>query len=103
MKEKYLPVGTVVRLNNGKKYVVIIGYKTSSKDKKVLVGEKEMETASTFDYAAVTYPEGLIDSSAFLLFNHNNIAQIIHMGYESKESKFISDFIKSEFDNKKEG
>lgn len=102
MKDKYLPVGTVVRLNNGKKPVVIIGYKTSANDKKVLVGGKEMKTDSTFDYAAVVYPEGLIESSTFLMFNHNNIAQILHMGYETKESKFISDFIKSEFDNKKE-
>jgi len=76
-KEKYLPVGTVVLLKGGNKKVMITSYLIFStgdeKDKKM------------YDYGACRYPEGLIDSSAGIGFNHEDIEKIIHLGLEDDE------------------
>ena len=73
--KKYLPVGTVVLLNNGKKSLMIIGFcSVDSNDK-----------TQTYDYMGVLYPEGLISSEEIAMFNHNDINKILHMGLVNQE------------------
>ncbi len=73
MKEKYLPIGTVVTLNGGTKRVMIIGYCPMTGENKV------------FDYSACTYPEGIVTVDKTLAFNHDQISKIDFMGLEDNE------------------
>lgn len=73
MEEKFLPVGTVVLLENAKKHLMITGFCSSSKENKDVI----------YDYCGCIYPEGIIDSSVNMLFNHSQISEIVHMGYKS--------------------
>lgn len=88
MKEKFLPIGTVVLLKNALKPVMIIGF---------CMGTKE-NTNVMYDYCGVMYPEGMFDSDKNLFFNHDSIDKILFMGYESElETQFkqkLNSFLK---------
>lgn len=83
MKEKYLPIGTVCLLKEATKKVMIIGY--------FIKAEKE---GKPYDYLGCLYPEGNIFSKKSLLFNHENISEICHMGLESHEFKIYESKLK---------
>lgn len=75
--EKYLPIGTVVILKNGKKRIMITGYIVQGKE----TGDK------VYDYIGCLYPEGVISSDRNLLFDHDQINQIFYVGYSDDEQK----------------
>ena len=83
MKEKYLPIGTVVTLKKATKKIMIIGY-----------CPVEREHNQMYDYSACLYPEGVIDSNKMLLFNHNQIATIHFEGFNDEEAKQNNETIK---------
>jgi hypothetical protein len=74
MKEKYLPIGTVCMLKNGKKRVMITGFCAVPKE----------DSLKMYDYNGCIYPEGFLTSNQICLFNHNQIEKIYHMGYEDE-------------------
>ena len=76
MEEKYLPVGTVVMLKNGKKRLMIVGFCCYGEDK-----------SKIYDYSGVMYPEGLISSDANIMFNHEQIEKIYHVGPMDEDAK----------------
>lgn len=76
MKDKYLPIGSVVILNGGIKKIMITGYFCSPADRKDLL----------FDYRGCPFPEGIIDSRGVALFNNSDIREIVHTGYKNDES-----------------
>lgn len=84
MKEKYLPIGTVVTLKNATKRIMIIGYLP-------VVGENK----EVYDYSACTYPEGLLSSDKTLAFNHSQIDNINFNGLEDEESQKFNENIKT--------
>ena len=92
----FLPVGSVVLLKNGKKPISIIGYKMSSLDNKYLMKGHETTYNKVYDYCAVLYPEGLISSDNFILFDKENIDTVIFKGYESDDCKELFDFLSKE-------
>ncbi len=73
MKE-LLPIGSVLTLKNGTKKLMIVGRLQKQKNQNV-----------TYDYAAVLYPEGLIDSEHFYLFNQDDIHCLYYIGMQDKE------------------
>ena len=75
--EKYLPIGTVVMLKGGTKRVMITGFCSMANDNKSVM----------YDYSGCLYPEGFLSSNETALFNHNQIAQIYHMGLVDDEEK----------------
>lgn len=84
-EKKYLPMGTVVLLKKGVKKIMIFGRK-----------QKKADTGEMFDYIAYMYPEGNIKSDLAILFNHEDIRQIVHMGYvDEDEEKFQSLFLQT--------
>ena len=91
--EKFLPIGTVVILKEGKKELMITGYCTMplqdlyDKNGKV---EKDPNELTVFDYCGCFYPEGIISSDHNLAFNHDQIGKILFKGYETEKSKEIS-------------
>lgn len=80
MLDYLLPIGSVVKLKNGKKKVMIYGVK-----------QTDANTDITYDYVGVLYPEGNIGQEYQLLFSHDAIEGIYFRGYEDEERE---EFIK---------
>ncbi len=78
--QKFLPLGTVVLLKNGKKKIMITGY--------CCVGEEHKD--KMFDYAGCMYPEGIISSKQSLMFNHEDIDKVYYVGYVDEESNLFT-------------
>lgn len=75
--EKFLPVGTVVMLQNGTKRVMINGFCT--------MDAKHPE--KVYDYSGVLFPEGSLSSDQTLLFDHAQIIRVDHLGLQDDEEK----------------
>ena len=75
--EKFLPIGTVVMLEGGKKRVMITGFLTSSNNDKNIV----------YDYSGCLYPEGILSSEQTLVFNHDKIKEVHFIGFMDNEEK----------------
>lgn len=88
MKEKYLPIGSVVTLKDATKKIMVIGY-----------CPVEKEHNQMYDYSACLYPEGVIDSNRMLLFNHDQIATIHFIGLEDEEQKQNNEKLKGLVNN----
>ncbi len=73
----YLPLGSIVMLNSGKKKLMITGYSVSTPE----------YPDRTFDYCGCMYPEGTIRSDTICVFNHSEIKNIIFQGYMNYEEK----------------
>ena len=84
MQDKYLPIGTVVKLKRSDKRVFITSFlvKTSDSDK-------------IYDYSGFPYPEGMTDPQKVILFNNKDIDKVDFNGYEDKEWKEFSENLKS--------
>ena len=74
--DKYLPIGSVVLLKNGRKKIMIYGRK-----------QMHVETGEEWDYLACLYPEGNINEEFMYLFNHDQIDEVYYLGYEDEEEK----------------
>lgn len=75
---KLLPIGTVVKLSNMDKLVMIYGY-----------NQIQVSTKKQFDYIGVPYPEGNISPDYNVFFNRNLIEEVLHNGYVTDEDKKI--------------
>ena len=73
--EKYLPVGSVVKLKNSNKMVLIVGICSSPADNPNVI----------YDYSCCTYPEGVLSSKKFGLFNHDQIEEVCFKGFVNEE------------------
>lgn len=69
-----LPIGSVVLLKDATKKLMIIG----------IMQVKEIEN-KTYDYLAVPYPEGYLGQDTNFLFDHEDINDIIFLGYTNPE------------------
>ena len=77
IKEKYLPIGTVVILKGATKRLMISGFcaiDNSNKDK-------------IWDYSGCMYPEGFLTSDQICLFDHEQIEKIYHIGLSNDEEE----------------
>ena len=74
--DKYLPIGSVVRLKNGSKLLMIFG-------------RAQIDTAKgeVFDYAGCLYPEGNISDKHSFLFNHEDIEELRYRGYDDNDEE----------------
>ncbi len=81
MKEKYLPIGTVVLLKGGKKRAMITGFCS--------VAQENQE--KIYDYSGCVYPEGYLSSNQVCLFDHDQIDKIFFLGYEDEEEKLFKE------------
>ena len=81
MKEKYLPIGTIVLLNGGTKKIMITGF----------CAVAENNPNKMYDYRGCPFPEGVLETTGVALFNHNQIKEICHIGFENQESIDLSD------------
>lgn len=81
MKEKYLPIGTVVLLKGGRKRAMITGFCS--------VAQENQE--KIYDYSGCVYPEGYLSSNQVCLFDHDQIDKIFFLGYEDDEERTFKD------------
>jgi hypothetical protein len=81
MKEKYLPIGTVVLLKGGRKRAMITGFCS--------VAQENQE--KIYDYSGCVYPEGYLSSNQVCLFDHDQIDKIFFLGFEDDEEKAFKD------------
>lgn len=84
MKEKYLPIGTVVLLKGGKKRVMITGF----------CSVENANSSKMYDYNGCLFPEGYLSSDQTCLFNHDQIERIFHLGLEDEEEKAFNNQLK---------
>lgn len=84
MKEKtFLPIGSIISLKEGKRKIMIIG-----------INQLAKENNKKYDYVAVLYPYGYLNSQELLLFNNDKIDKIYYKGYEDEEMiNFYEDVI----------
>ena len=82
IKEKFLPIGSVVILKNGQKKLMILSYLIFPSGNDV---KKQM-----YDYGACTFPEGVVDSKVGIGFNHEDIKEVVHLGLEDDEFKDLN-------------
>ncbi len=75
MFERILPIGTVVRLKDATKRIMIIGYC------KYKAGDNE----KIYDYAGCLYPEGFMSVDTTVLFDHEQIDKIFALGFQNDE------------------
>lgn len=79
MPSKYLPIGSIVKVKNIDKEIMIAGYCS-------LEYNNSLEIC---DYVGVAYPEGLLIKSVYS-FNHSDITSLIYTGYLSDDVKNLS-------------
>lgn len=84
---EYLPIGSVVALDDGIKKIMIIGIMQEIR--------QEDEVTEKFDYIGVAYPEGFINTGSMLLFNHDQIMDVVYRGYENIERNRLVEFLDS--------
>lgn len=75
------PIGTVVLLKEGEKAIMIIGY--------AFIDTSDQNTV--YDYCGCLYPEGIIASDEFLLFQHENIEKVLNLGYINDDAEVFLD------------
>lgn len=72
--EKYMPVGSIISLND-------------SKIKRMIIGFNYVDGNKTFDYIGCTYPYGVDEEHKILFFNHEQIKSVYYIGYMNREEK----------------
>lgn len=75
MREKYLPIGSVILLKGGTKKVMIIGFGVVA----------DNNQSKVWDYCSILYPEGYLAENKVLMFDHDQIEKIYFLGYEEEE------------------
>lgn len=91
MEGKYLPAGTVCLLKGGKKRVMIVGFGISPKE----------DPNKVYDYLGALYPEGIVSMDKNMVFNHEQIEQIVYKGLEDPEQKEFNLKLETYFNNRK--
>ena len=77
MNEKMLPIGSVVKLKDLEKPVMIFGY----------LQKCGVEHIQTVDYIGVPYPEGNVGPYAQIGFQRTDIINVLFEGYRTEEIK----------------
>lgn len=72
----FLPVGSIVLLKDATQMVSIIGF--------VPVEENDNKI---WDYLGAPYPFGVLEKNKNLLFNRNQIEEIVAVGYSNADDK----------------
>lgn len=71
-----MPIGSVVRLKEAEKKLMIIGIKQLNEEK-----------GTVKDYIGVMYPEGYLNKEVFFTFDQEDVEEIIFEGYRSEEQQ----------------
>ena len=98
MKERFLPIGTVVLLKDATSPLMITSYCVYSKNDASDSSKKK----EVFEYGGCSFPEGVYDPEKVFVFNHNQIDEILHTGYENDVQKEFTKILSQNYDRVKE-
>lgn len=82
MKKTYYPLGSVLTLKKGVKRLMIVGR-----------CQQLVQDDQVYDYAGVLWPQGVIDSQHFYVFNHEDIDVVHAQGYSDEQEEAFLDYI----------
>ena len=102
MKDRFLPIGSVVMLNGGKKEVMITSYCIFPTNVQIKDGQAVPAERKMYEYGGCIYPEGILDSNVSCAFNHNQIAEVLHIGYETDKQNQLSKILNGVYEKYKE-
>lgn len=71
---KYMPIGSIVMLKNSDKLKMILGFNYELQGK-------------TYDYVSCEYPFGINLNHGTILFNHDQIDRVYHIGYINEQER----------------
>lgn len=91
--QELLPIGSVVLLKDAIKKLMIIGMCQNV--------QRENQVVNTYDYIGVLYPEGFLNLDSMMLFNHEQINDVVFTGYENLEREEFVSHICNELLNEK--
>ena len=74
MYKDLLPIGSVVKLAGGERYVMIIG--------RIVVAEGSDDI---FDYVGCVYPEGVCGGEDMLFFNRDAVDSLYFVGFQDEQ------------------
>lgn len=80
MNKRYLPIGSVIKLKNNNKSIMITGYYS-------VEYARDLEI---YDYSGCAYPEGLMIKSSCCSFNQSDIKEVLFEGYKTDEYKTLT-------------
>ena len=80
MNKRYLPIGSVIKLKNNNKSIMITGYYS-------VEYAKDLEI---YDYSGCAYPEGVMIKSSYCSFNQSDIKEVLFEGYKTDEYKTLT-------------
>ena len=84
-KINYLPIGSIVLVNDGEKKMMIIGYKVRSAE----------DSDKVWDYLGCIYPIGVFSKKVNFVFDHKEIREICFSGFSDEEHKKLVDRLNS--------
>lgn len=82
--KKYLPIGSVVLLEGGKKRLMIYGRI-----------QQQEGADKIWDYIGCLYPEGHISKEFTYLFNHDDIEKVFNEGYRDEEEEEFQEILRA--------
>lgn len=82
VSENIFPIGTLVKLKNYERKVMITGYFMKN------------ESGKIYEYCGCEYPQGILNENSYLYFNKNDIIKIIKSGYIDEEVKDVLEKVK---------
>ena len=100
--KRFLPIGSVVMLNGGKKEVMITSYCIFPTGNEIKNGQRVQAEKKMYEYGGCIYPEGILDSNVSCAFNHNQIAEILYVGYQTDEQNKLSQILNDSYEAYKE-
>lgn len=73
-EQKLLPIGTVVKFKDWNQTLMIYGRM-----------QNDSKTLKRWDYVACFYPHGNLTADSNIFFNHQDISEIVFMGYVNED------------------
>ena len=80
MNIRYLPIGSVIKLKNNNKSIMITGY----------YSVEYANDLEIYDYSGCAYPEGVMIKSSCCSFNQSDIKEVLFEGYKTDEYKTLT-------------
>ena len=80
MNKRYLPIGSVIKLKNNNKSIMITGYYS-------VEYARDLEI---YDYSGCAYSEGVMIKSSCCSFNQSDIKEVLFEGYKTDEYKTLT-------------
>ncbi len=78
-ERKLLPIGSVIKLKDEEKKIMITGFYVISKK----------DQNNIYDYIGCLFPEGIFSSQRNIIFNHEQISDVCFRGFvDEEEIKF---------------